>query len=257
MNEQKLVPVQTNGSAIIPPMSEAAAIIHIVDRMSRDPQVDVAKMAAILEMRRTIKAEEAEQAFWSAMNAAQAGMIRVRKDLHNPQTKSQYASYEALDRALRDIYTSHGFSLSYDTEESEHADHVRVVCYVAACGHVRKYRDDVPADGKGARGNDVMTKTHAHMSATTYGKRNLLKMIFNIVETGQDDDGNGAARINCITVEQADKIRKLVVESGANVEKFLAKVGAPSVPDIPTDKYQRAIDWLQTRKARAEAEKHV
>jgi hypothetical protein len=47
---------------------------------------------------------------------------------------------------------------------------VRVVCYVAAHGHERKHHIDLPADGKGAKGGDVMTKTHATMSAITYGR---------------------------------------------------------------------------------------
>jgi hypothetical protein len=52
----------------------------------------------------------------------------------------------------------------------------------------------MPADGKGARGNDVMTKTHAAGSAMSYGMRYLLKLIFNVaVGVDLDDDGNGAS----------------------------------------------------------------
>jgi hypothetical protein len=58
-------------------------------------------------------------------------------------------------------------------------------------GYSREYSIDMPADGKGARGNDVMTKTHATGSATTYGRRYLLMMIFNL--SVEDDDGNAAA----------------------------------------------------------------
>ena len=49
----------------------------------------------------------------------------------------------------------------------------------------------MPADGKGAKGGDVMTKTHATGSAMTYGQRYLVKMIFNIA-VGADDDGRAA-----------------------------------------------------------------
>jgi hypothetical protein len=52
----------------------------------------------------------------------------------------------------------------------------------------------MPADGKGARGNDVMTKTHATGSAVSYGMRYLLKMIFNVSSGEADDDGNAASR---------------------------------------------------------------
>lgn len=58
-------------------------------------------------------------------------------------------------------------------------------------GHVRQYRLLMPADGKGARGGDVMTRTHATGSAVSYGMRYQLRMIFNLA-IDQDDDGNAA-----------------------------------------------------------------
>ncbi len=48
----------------------------------------------------------------------------------------------------------------------------------------------MPADGKGAKGGDVMTKTHAVGAAKSYGKRYLLKDIFNIAIGEEDTDGN-------------------------------------------------------------------
>src|SRR5258708_30880683 len=122
------------------------------------------------------------------MNGAQAELGPVAADASNPQTKSRYASYPALDRAIRPIYAKHGFSLSFDTGEDAAPDHVRVVCYVAhRTGHKRSYHVDMPADVKGAKGGDVMTKTHATGAAMSYGQRYLLKLIFNIA-VGEDRD---------------------------------------------------------------------
>jgi hypothetical protein len=59
-------------------------------------------------------------------------------------------------------------------------------------GYAREYHIDMPADGKGAKGGDVMTKTHAVGSAVSYGMRYLLKMIFNVAVGEDDDDGNTA-----------------------------------------------------------------
>src|SRR5262245_37694576 len=69
------------------------------------------------------EARRAETAFNVAMNLAQKAMRPVAADAHNPQTKSNYASYEALDRALRPIYTEHGFSLSFNSTESPLSEH--------------------------------------------------------------------------------------------------------------------------------------
>ena len=51
----------------------------------------------------------------------------------------------------------------------------------------------MPADGKGAKGGNVMSLTHATGAAAGYGMRYLLKMIFNIAIGEEDTDGNLAA----------------------------------------------------------------
>lgn len=173
---------------------EAATIFQIIERAARDPGVDIDKMERLISMQERVQDRQARIEYDNAMRAAQAGMQRIRADANNPQTKSKYASYGALDRAVRPIYSNNGFSLSFDTGEGAPADHVRVVCCVAHVGgHRESHHIDMPADGKGAKGGDVMTKTHATGAATTYGKRYLLNMIFNIAVGEDDDDGNSAS----------------------------------------------------------------
>ena len=96
---------------------------------------------------------------------------------------------------MRPIYTKHGISLSFDTADGAPLDYVRIVCYVSKGGFSRTYHVDMPADGKGAKGGDVMTKTHATGSAISYGQRYLLKMIFNVSTGEADDDGNAAGSL--------------------------------------------------------------
>lgn len=174
------------------PAPEAATIFQIIERAARDQNVDIDKMERLILMQERMHARRAELEFDNAMADAQQEMQPVRKDANNPQTRSKYASYGALDTAIRPVYTRHGFSLSFDTADGAPADCVRVVCKVAhRSGHRERPHIDIPADGKGAKGGDVMTKTHATGSAVSYGKRYLLCMIFNIA-TGNDDDGNRA-----------------------------------------------------------------
>lgn len=162
---------------------------------------------------------DAELAFNEAMRSAQEEMGPVRRDAENPQTRSKYASYAALDGAIRPIYTKHGFSVSYNTADSPKPEHVRVIAYCACKGYTRTYQCDMPADGKGAKGGDVMTKTHASGSAIAYGKRYLLKMIFNIAEGEGDTDGNGAeANISehlewIANAKDMDELKRLYVQA--------------------------------------------
>lgn len=173
------------------PTSEAHALIGAIERAARDPNVDIDKMQRLFSMRKEIAQEIAEREFNAAMNACQAEMRPIAADAENPQTRSKYATYAKLDKALRPIYTKHGFSISYDEADSPKAEHVRCLAYVShSGGYTRTYRRDMPADGKGAKGGDVMTKTHAVGAAHSYGDRYLLKGIFNIAIGEDDTDGN-------------------------------------------------------------------
>jgi hypothetical protein len=142
-------------------------------------------------MHERMTAKQSEERFNAALSTAQQEMRPVAADASNPQTKSKYASYAALDSVLRPIYTAHGFGLSFDTGEGAPTGWVRVLCYVThSGGHARTYHADMPADGKGAKGGDVMTITHAVGAAMSYGMRYLLKMIFNVAVGEDDRDGN-------------------------------------------------------------------
>lgn len=180
-----------------PPPTQQVAIAPdggmttLIERMARDPAVNIDKLERLIAMQERMEAKRAQVEFENAMAAAQEEMTPIRARLENPQTKSLYADYAALDNAVRPIYSKHGFSLSFDTGDGAPAGEVRIVCKVANCGHREYPHLDIPADGKGARGGDVMTKTHATGAAITYGKRYLLGMIFNLAVT-RDDDGNGA-----------------------------------------------------------------
>jgi hypothetical protein len=164
-------------------------------RAAKDPTVDAGKVRELYLIAREIRQDEAMEAFNVAMSACQAEMRPIAADAENPQTHSRYATYAKLDRALRPIYTKHGFAISYDEADSDKPAHVRVLAYVTRGAYTRIYRKDMPADGKGAKGGDVMTLTHASGAAGSYGSRYLLKGIFNVAVGEEDVDGNEPSSI--------------------------------------------------------------
>lgn len=175
-------------------LGDAQSALFLFERLATDPNASVEKIERLMALWERAEARKAEQAFNAAMTAAQAEMRPIAADAYNPQTKSKYASYAALDAALRPIYTKHGFGLSFNTGDAKDLE-VRVLCDVThRAGHSKPYHLDMPADGKGAKGGDVMTRTHATGAALSYGSRYLLKMIFNVAVGDEDKDGNGASR---------------------------------------------------------------
>jgi len=176
----------------VAPVQESAT--SAFERLARDPAVDVDKLERLMQMHERMQARFSQEQFNAAMAQAQKAMRPVAADAYNPQTRSRYASYEALDGDVRPIYSEHGFGLSFNTGDCPLPEYVRVICDVTHVGgHSKGYHIDMPADGKGAKGGDVMTRTHATGAAVSYGMRYLLKMIFNIAVGEGDDDGNSAA----------------------------------------------------------------
>lgn len=247
---------ETAASAVPATSSETGAIISMIERAARDPAVDIEKLRQLMQMRSEIEAKANERAFGEAMSAAQSEMRSVAADANNPQTRSKYASYHALDRALRPIYTGHGFSLSFNTGTDAPDQYVRVLCRVTNSGHSVDYHIDMPADGKGAKGGDVMTKTHATGSAISYGMRYLLKMIFNVAVGENDDDGNGASAGEKLAPDQVEWLQTLVVEVGADLPKFFGyltkqfRMPIGRLEDIPAAKYPQVVDALNAKRTK-------
>lgn len=216
-------------SNVVSPQS----MMEVIARAASDPNTDVVKLERLMAMAERMEAKQAEQAFDDAMSTAQAGMDHVRTDAANKATSSRYATYGALDRAIRPIYTGNGFSISFDTGDAPVAGDLRVLAYVAhKGGHKKTYKIDMPADGKGAKGGDVMTRTHATGSAFTYGKRYLLGGIFNIVISDADDDGNSAGGLDGpITADQLVTLQEVISRTNSDPEKVCKafKLGALNV----------------------------
>jgi hypothetical protein len=94
----------------------------------------------------------------------------------------------------------------------------------------------MPADGKGAKGGDVMTKTHATGAAMSYGARYLLKYIFNVAVGEDDNDGNGSTPLsedivvsavdgilNCASIDELLKVYKAAYREAGEVNDIAAQ----------------------------------
>lgn len=234
--------------AMAPVADQGAALIAVIARAAADPNTNVENMERLLAMHSTMAAQTAELAFNAAMREAQSKTSRVAADARNDQTRSNYATYGKLDKVLRPIYTGCGFSLSFDTAESPKPDCMRVLCYVShEAGHTRTYRADIPADGKGAKGGDVMTKTHAFGAGSSYGMRYLLKMIFNIAIGEEDTDGNDPEPEKLIDAKQLSTLRDWIVNTASDEAKFCEAMRCETLEELPAKKFSAALSALKKK----------
>lgn len=228
--------------------AEPTSLMAVIARAATDPSVDIDKMERLLAMKERVDARDAEAEFNQALSACQAETGRIEADMENPQTRSRYASYAALDKVLRPIYTRHGLALSFDETDSPKPDHIRVLCHVThKSGHKQTFQKDMAADGKGAKGGDVMTKTHASGAAQSYGRRYLVLGIFNIAIGEEDRDGNDDRPR--ITAKQVADLKALLEETGSDQALFMKWAKITELGQMLATSYDFACKEIRNRAA--------
>jgi hypothetical protein len=229
--------------------SEAAAIFSMIERVMADPSVPIERAEQAFAFYQKVQADQARKAFTSSFIAVQNAIEPVRRTANNPQTHSKYATFEALDAAARPILSKHGFAVSFNTAPGPSLDYVKVIMTLMhESGHERLYEADLPADGKGAKGGDVMTKTHAVGSAMSYGKRYVMGNALNIPTT-KDDDGNKAADTGEVINEaQFLEIANLIRETNTDMDRFLAVGRLESLSDMRANQFEKAKALLLAKK---------
>lgn len=201
------------------------------------------------------KKTEAEEAFNTAMNAAQKAMEQIPAESLNPHTRSHYAKYAAVDRVIRPIYTDYGFALSFRQGEGAPPDHIRLICRVShSKGHVEHPFLDLPVDGKGAQGKDVMTKTHATGSGVSYGKRYLAGMIFNLAFIDDKDDNDGNTVHPKVTDAEKSNLEKMTKDFSEQRKQWLLDLfKVENLADLPRSQYGKAMDKINAARKQDEA----
>jgi hypothetical protein len=162
---------------------------EMIARYSVKSNADVETLRQFMKLQEDFETRQADTHYNDMMSQAQGRMTQISKDLTNPQTRSRYASLPSLDREIRPIYTECGFAISFDEDVAQSTDtSLMLLAYVTNGPITRVFKKRIPVTTAGFRGSQMMTPTHASIAAVTYGRRALLKMIFNLAE--DDDDGN-------------------------------------------------------------------
>jgi hypothetical protein len=164
-------------------------MLQIIDKLASNPDVDIAKMQAIVEMRNQEISRQNEGAFASDYVMMKAELPLVIKDKDNAQTKSKYAALESVNMQIDPILKKYGFATSTPVK-SQSDTHVTVEAILRhRSGHSEKTEVTLPIDNKGMAGAVNKTIVHGIASSITYAKRVAICALLNI-STGDDNDGN-------------------------------------------------------------------
>jgi hypothetical protein len=227
-------------------------LLALIEKVVSSPDISVEEMQALLDMQLQMEDRRAEKQFDAAMIAAQNDVQALRWDKVNPEKNSRNVSYPKIDKMLRPVREKHGFTMSFDTEAGPSADMVYLCCDVSHTGgHRRRYRSPMPIDGQGPKGGGVMTKPQAVNAGTSYGMRNLAKMIWNIPMLVDKEDTDGNVPYEHITEKQAADLRALGEEVKADIEKFCQYYKIDKLENLPASQYQSAIKAFEKKRKAA------
>jgi hypothetical protein len=197
-------------------LKPADPMLAFLERALRDPSFSVDKAEAVMRMLVEQQKRVALQTFNYDMNAFQSVIQQIQRDKPNPAFSSKYATYEALDKASRPIYTQYGFAVRYGTAPSTREGWIQVTCTVShRDGWFEQHSLEGPVSPEGARGNRIgATPIQGVGIAVAYLKRYLLQMVLNLVSTDNhhDDDGEGQ--------REGDKFKRWVDTFQDAVEKL-------------------------------------
>jgi hypothetical protein len=202
---------------------------------------DITVMEKLMALHERWEAAQARKAFDDAIASAKAeiGPVMKNKEGHN---KTRYASFDAIARAVDPILSRHGLSYRFRTAQT---DRIHVTCILShRGGHSEETTLAGPADTTGSK-----NAIQAIGSTLTYLQRYSLVQAIGLAVT-TDDDGKAAGGLagGVITDAQADTIRDLATEVGADVPRFLRYLDAESIADIPAKDYQRAVSALEAKR---------
>ena len=195
---------------------------------------------------------KAHLSYISAMRQVQGKVTVIKADAYNKQTDSMYTLYETLHRVLAPVYTVNGFTLSFSEDKAEKPDEIRIVVKVSHVdGHVETHWLDGPIDNVGPKGTPNKTPLHGKVSSVSYLRRMLEGMVFGVVASGQDDDGNagGGDPVAVITSDQAADLKALCSEVGADEERFLKWLRVESWETIPEHWHEAAVRALEAKRS--------
>lgn len=224
--------------------------LQFLERAASDPAVDVDKMKAILDMQERVLNRNAEAAFNAAMTKAQSAMPVVVSDKTNPHTRSKYPSLEAVQKAIKDIYMTNGFTCTFAEDGAPVDGIIHVIGTVRHVdGHSEVFHRYAPADTSGPGGKSNKTELQGAQSTVSFLQRKLLCAIWGLTVVDEDKDGNSPREV--ITENQVADLTALAQEVGADLPAFLKYMKVDAIENMPASFYSNAVKALEKKRKKA------
>lgn len=180
--QEQVSPVEA--APVVPHVSNHFDLLALA--LSKDAAIDVIERLSALQEK--AQERDAEIEFNQSLAECTAELKLVINDSEKTAPGGKkWATYRALNKEVRPAMARHGLGLSWGSSESSVAEQMIMKAYLSKGLHTRTYSLPMDIGGKGPQGAGALSKPHAIGAGVEYGRRYLLKMIFDLV-TGDEGD---------------------------------------------------------------------
>lgn len=236
--------------ALTPARSQPPTVIDLISAMiDRGITKDNAEsLAALVKLKNDEEDRTAKKDFQDAFLSLQKRLqhFKAVKEVRTKEGVLKYRTmdFDELDEQIRPLALEYGFT--YDFTEAPARDRkIGKVCIIAGFGHEKRNEFYVRDSGllPKADGTDPKNDLMLH----GFAKRGALCDAFNIVidRSGDDDKNDGAP----ITQEQADSLRRRVMDTGTFEPSFLKYAGAKTFEEIGAMRYAELDELLKKKES--------
>jgi hypothetical protein len=238
-------PIEPAKGAQVPAHGDSA-ILSIIERAARDPNVDIDKMERLMAMQERAIAQRAQAAFAAAFAEMQIELPSVAEKGKGHGSVT-YATWEDINDAIKPVLAKHGFGLRFEVGRANDRLSVTGVLMHRE-GHSERTTMELPADTSGSK-----NAVQAVGSSTSYGKRYVAAALLNLtsrLKDDRDDDGRASGAPVCISDEQAEKLRNRLTENGGDIDRFLKFFRIECLPDLAAGRFDEAMRMIEAKGRR-------
>lgn len=235
----------------VAPISEAVALIQVIERAARDPSIDIDRMERLLQLHERLVERQAKTAYAEALARLQPKLpiIKERGAIKNNSgaVQSKYAFWEDIVGVITPLLASEGFSLSFRTGNNDGKIQVTGVL-THSRGHSEETTLDLPADTSGSK-----NAVQAVASSVSYGKRYTAGALLNLRTGELDNDGQGGGG-DTLSEKQVADLKALITEHGGSLPRLLKYWRIGALSEILAKNYESCVEEVK-RFAAAKSER--
>jgi len=213
------------------------SMIAIIEKAIINPDIDVEKMQALLDVQERIMDKHAHIEFNKSMVETIVEIPSFEKLTSGHNYK--YATFEQINKVVKPILASHDLYVTFATD-FQSDNYVMVTAEIThKDGFSKKTSMRFPFDSTGSK-NEVQ----AVASAISYGKRYMQNALLNITTHGEDDDGFASERT--IGDKEIARLNNGLDKSGVSLNKLCESMNVAKLSEIKVDNFSEAVNFLNS-----------